>query len=335
MDVAFPRRFAPEWRAFADPETGVSIRQITDCAAEHCPLPARHGSITPDGRSVLFLSNRHGALNLFAASLEDGEIAQVTDVADLNPESPALSPDGARVFYTAGEEIRTVHLAAGEEEVLAGFPGAELGNATVSADGGWVATRVRREGQNAIVAVHTGGATGSGATTILETTREVGTLQFAPATDNALLYSGEPTARIWLVRFDGSEDRCLVPQAQGEWLTGETWLGPEEVLYLRWPHLLRAVSRDGTWREVASFYAWSPAAHRDGSRIICDTLLPDRGLIRVDPASGERLPICYPEDPADPGEAIPRRPSFSPDGTRVAYAARAGGHPQVFVAELP
>jgi Tol biopolymer transport system component len=330
---SFPRS-APEWRTFTDPETGTPVRQLTAAAADHCPLPARHASVTPDGRTLLFLSDRSGPPNLFAVSLEDGEIRQVTDVEDMDPDSPALAPDGARVYYTAGEEIRTVYLAAEEEEVLAGFPGAELGNATVSADGGWVATRVRRDDRNAIVAVHTGGATGSGAATIVETEREIGAVQFAPSTDNALLYSGDPYHRIWLVRFDGSYDRCLVPQSEGEWLAGETWLGPEEILYLRWPHLLRAAGRDGSVREIASFYAWSPAARRDGSLIVCDTLLPDRGIVLVDPATGDRRPLCFPEDPADPTGARPRRPSFTPDGARVLFSAPSGGRAHLFVAEV-
>jgi Tol biopolymer transport system component len=326
--------FPPEWRAFTDPQTGTAIRQLTAAAADHQTLPARHASVTPDGRTLLLLSNRAGALNLFAVSLEDGEIRQVTDVEDMNPDSPALSPDGTRLYYTAGEEIRTVFLAAGEEEVLAGFADAQLGNATVSADGGWVATSVRREDRNAIVAVHTGGATGSGAATIVETEREIGAVQFTPSSDNTLLYAGDPRHRIWLVRFDGSEDRCLVPQAEGEWLGGETWLGQAEILYLRWPHLLRAAGRDGSIREVASFYAWSPAARRDASLIVCDTLLPDRGLILVDPIRGDRRPLCFPEEPADPTDALPHRPSFTPDGAHVVYVGIAGSHSQVFLAEV-
>jgi hypothetical protein len=326
--------FPPEWRAFTDSETGAAIRQITDFPADHRPLPSRHASITPDGRTLLFLSDRCGTPSLFAVSLEEGSIRRLSHAPDLDPGSPALSPDGGRVYYAAGEEIRTVYLGAGEEEVLAGFPGAGTGNVTVSADGGWVATCVRREGRNAIVAVHTGGATGSGAATILETEREIRRVHFTPATDNTLLYSGDPGRRIGLVRFDGSEDRCLVPQAEGEWLAGETWLGSEEILYVQWPHLLRAVRRDGRRREIATLYVWSPAARRDGSMIVCDTLLPDRGLVLVDPTSGTRRPLCYPGDGPGPVTALPRRLSFSPDGARVVYAARVGRHPQVFVADV-
>src|SRR5919198_1164473 len=67
----------------------------------------------------------------------------------------------------------------------------------------------------------------------------------------------------------------------------------------------------------------------------CCPLLPARAVVLVAPPAGTRRPLCYPGDPPDPVTALPRRPSFSPDGTRVVYAALAGTHPQVFVADVP
>jgi oligogalacturonide lyase len=362
MSIDLPRRFASERRVLADPETGVTIWQMTDAPAVHHHLYFTNPSITPNGRTLLFVSHRSGAPNLFTASLPDGEIAQITDVEDLNPFSAVPARDNARVFYTAGEEIRTVYLETGEEEVLAGFPDARLGNCTLSADGGWVATCVRRDERNAIVAVHTGGATGSGATTVLETTREVGHVQFAPSTDNALLYSGDIRHRVWTVRFDGTEDQWLYPQGPDEWITHETWLGADEVLFVQWPRALMAMSRDGVQaRVVAAFNAWHPCARRDGSLIVCDTTLPDRGLQLIDPATGERRTLCHPRssnrgrqwreplpteagptDPASAGAAedpygpqwTHPHPSFSPDGSCVVYTSDVTGHSQVYIAHL-
>jgi oligogalacturonide lyase len=331
-----PRRLPAERRVLTDARTGVTIWQMTDQPARHSPLAAIHPSVTPNGRLLLFVSDRCGAPNLFTVSLEDGVIAQITDVEDLNPGSPALGRDSARVFYTAGEEIRTVYLASGEEEVLAGFPGARLGNVTVSADGGWVATCVMREERHALVAVHTGGATGSGATTVLESSQPIGTAQFAPSTDNALLYSGGARERVRLVRFDGTEERCVAPQGPNDWFTQETWLGAERILFLRWPQAVMSIRRDGTdRRELASFYAWAPAARADGSLIVCDTLPPDEGLQLLDPATGERRLLCDPRALSAEGALrSPASPSFSPDGTRVIYASDATGHLQICVAHL-
>lgn len=281
-------------RLLCDPETGAEVWQVTDDPVVHHHLYFTNPSITPDGRFVLFISYRTGWPNLFAAEVESGEIRQLTDVDDLNTFSATPAKDSARVFYTASEELRAVYLEGGEEEVVASFPGASLGNCHLSADGSWIVTNVRRDGRNAITAVMTGGATGSTAHTVLETEKEVGHIQFAPTADNAIEYSSDIRHRIWTVNFDGTNDRWLYRQGPDEWITHESWRGNgEEILFVRWPKALMAVSRDGERvRTIAAFNAWHPASRRDGGLIVCDTTLPDIGLQLVNPDTGERRLLC-------------------------------------------
>jgi len=296
MASAAMRFWGTEKKESRDPITGAAIWQMTDYPAVHHHGYFTNPSITPNGRCVCFISYRAGWPNLFAAELESGEIIQLTDVEDMNPFSAIPARDSARLFYTAGEEVRAVYLDNGETEVVGSFPGATLGNGHLSADGSWLVTSVRRGGRNAITAVMTGGATGSTAHTILDTDREVGHVQFAPTADNAVQYSSGIRHRIWTVNFDGSGDRWLYRQGPNEWITHETWRGGgDEILFARWPHALMAVSRDGERvRTIAAFNAWHPASRRDGGLIVCDTARPDIGLQLVDPATGERRTLCHP-----------------------------------------
>jgi Tol biopolymer transport system component len=54
---------------------------------------------SPDGRYLLFSSDRTGIYNVFALELETGRLLQVTNVLG-GAFQPAVSPDGARLVYT-------------------------------------------------------------------------------------------------------------------------------------------------------------------------------------------------------------------------------------------
>ncbi|HIE51183.1 MAG TPA: hypothetical protein EYP85_05450 [Armatimonadetes bacterium] len=359
------QRLPSETRWFTDERTGAIVREATNFPAVHHHPYFTNCAWTPTGRHLIFISYRFGAPNLFAVEVESGEIVQLTDRPDLNPFSAVPLADGMRVAFTAGESVWAVPLDGGEEEVLAHFPGSRVGNLHLSSDGAWVVTNVRREGGNALTAVLTDGG---GTHTILQTEREVGHVQFAPNPEHEVLYSSEVHQRIWLVAFDGTGNRWLYKQREGEWITHESWLNAEEVMFVHWPKALRAIHRDGTGlRTIGEFSCWHPSARRDGSLIVCDTHRPDCGLQLVDPDTGERQTLCYPQSsnlgsqwaftrPAEgpdrpftqPSTAAEARretiygpqwthphPSFSPDGQRVVFTSDRTGWSQVYVVELP
>jgi oligogalacturonide lyase len=330
------REWGSEKTVRRDRDTGATIWQMTGHPAVSHHLHFTNPSFTPNGRHLLFVSSRAGPPNLFAAELESGEIRQLTDIEDLDPFSAMPAKDSARVFYTAGEELCAVYLEEGDTEVVGSFPGAVLGACHLSADGTWVVTRVQRDGRSAITAVMTGGATGSTSHTVLETEKEVGHVQFAPTADNVILYACDARPRIWTVRFDGTGDRCLYRPGPDECIVHETWRGNgEEILFVRWPHALMAVSRDGgRVRTIAAFNAWHPASRRDGGLIVCDTTQPDLGLQLVDPGTGERRTLCHPRASSQDAPWTQPCPSFSPDGRFVAYTSDATGHSQVYVAHV-
>ena len=59
------RTYAPERREYRDPLTDRRVRQLTDSPAEDDQPCHPHPSFTPEGRQVIFTSNRTGTSNVY------------------------------------------------------------------------------------------------------------------------------------------------------------------------------------------------------------------------------------------------------------------------------
>lgn len=111
--------YAPEWRDYFDPLTGRQVRQLTDSPAEDYHLYFYYPSVTPDGKYLIFFSERTGISNLFRLDLQSGHILQLTDARPVRGEYwpftgslqgagaclAALGSHGQEVFYF-GEDQR-------------------------------------------------------------------------------------------------------------------------------------------------------------------------------------------------------------------------------------
>ena len=99
---------------------------------------------TPNSRSLLYASTRHGMANLFQYDFSTHAEARLTD-SPLDDSSPVISPDGQSVAYLRnGQELRVLELATKKDQVLyKGYlgrpPFAGSGTVTWSPDGKWVA----------------------------------------------------------------------------------------------------------------------------------------------------------------------------------------------------
>ena len=76
------------------PAEGGSPRRLT-----HDDRNIARYTWAPDGRTILFSSNRTGDYRLWTVDVRSGEVAWVSGIATLDPGGPALSPDGRHLAF--------------------------------------------------------------------------------------------------------------------------------------------------------------------------------------------------------------------------------------------
>jgi oligogalacturonide lyase len=129
------RVFPAEGRVYADPQSGRAVRQMTSVGNNY-HLYYYNPSVTPDGRWLVFYSERTGLNNLFRMDLASGESVQLTDSADVRAEYWPFTPpmrglggclacigDGGRqVYYFEGNDLYGVHLESLERTRVLTLP---------------------------------------------------------------------------------------------------------------------------------------------------------------------------------------------------------------------
>ena len=301
MTTALGQALPSEYRCGTDPVTGTTIHQLTGAACiNHAPFFLT-SAFTPDERHVLLTSYRSGAPQLYEVELLDGPIRRLTDVEGLHPYSAVIAADGDEVLYTRGEGgaepagvIEAVSRSDLSRRVIHRLPGAQLAECSVSADGAWVVTAMKRDGRNGLLVAAT---SGSGGQVALEFPRTVIHPQFHPADADWIEFAGDPAPRMFRVRRDGTGLQCLYEHGNEEFVVHETFLGnSQDLVFVEWPRALRRLRwNSGTVDTIAELNAWHIAPNRAGTRIVCDTNHPDRGLLVVEVATGEWRVVCHPQ----------------------------------------
>lgn len=286
------KRFAPEWKRFTDEVTGARILQWTSSPSMNHHFYFTNPTVSEDGRRGYFVSYRTGYPNLFAIDLDNGELTQLSDRVDINPFSPAPARAAPWIFVSARDCVRAIHTGTGEDRELCRFDTNKLGNCSLNVAGSLLAIGLRHDDGGALALVDTS----TGRYEILTRAREVGHIQFCPGNDSLLMYSGTGRQRIWIHDRRTGTNRWVYEQKEGEWIVHESWLGAGgEIIFPHWPRALRAIHPDGTGvRTIAETNAWHACSNRTGTRIVCDTNHPDRGLRLIDPRTGAHRPLCHP-----------------------------------------
>jgi Tol biopolymer transport system component len=280
-------------KTFRDRATGASVTQVTDGAAMCHPTYFLQSSFFPDGREMFYTSYGTGAAQLFETSLDSGETRQITRGAPIHPFSAALHPSGGTLVVTRGGGLWTIDRRTLAERRIVEWPGAELGECSISRDGEWLTAAYKKGGACGLVC---GRFDGTGWHEI-PFPRTVIHPQFHPLDSDWIEFAGDPAPRMYRVRRDGSGMECLYEHGNDEFLVHETFLGATgDLVFTVWP---RALCRmDWTTRAIhtiAEFNAWHIAPDRRGERILCDTNHPDEGLQIVDAATGARRQLCLSE----------------------------------------
>jgi oligogalacturonide lyase len=351
---------------YRDRATGARVVQVTEGEAINHPSYFLQSSFFPGGREMFFTSYRTGAPQLFEASLDSGDVRQITGGEAIHPFSGALHPDGETLVFTRGGGLWAIHRRTLAERRIADRPGAQLGECSISRDGNWLTAAFQCGAERGLVA---GRFNGSGWHAI-PFPRTVVHPQFHPLEPEWIEFAGDPAPRMHRVRRDGSGLECLYEHGNDEFVVHETFLGSGgDLIFTVWPGALRRM--DWTTREIrtiARCNAWHIAPDRAGRRVLCDTNHPDEGLWIIDAATGARRLLClsessnqgtqwrrsryalaedfaearntlsWMENAADtvygPQWSHPH-PSWSSDETMVAFSSDRTGTAQVYVVEVP
>lgn len=370
MESGRGARSEDQTREFRDESTGRRVLQLTSEPSINHHLYFLTPSLTPDEGALVFASYRTGRCEYFKRGFPEGETVQITEEEGVHGYSGLITPDGCRLLYTAGGAVRALDLETLAAETLAVYSGGQLGECSLSADGRWIVTAIKRGGRSGLAVTATDG---TGGRVVLEIDRTIIHPQFHPTDPDRIAYSQDPAPRMWWVRRDGSGNECLYEHGNDEFLVHETFLGDgQAMIVVRWPYaLLRFDLETRRPETIAEFNAWHIGGSRDGRTVLCDTAHPDIGLQLVDVATGDRRTICHPrssnggsqwrkdryalaEDWAAAAEEKEQalswmemktdtvygpqwthpHPSFSPSERWVVFTSDVSGSPQVYAADL-
>ncbi len=353
-----------------DEKTGAVVHQLTSHESINHPAYFLNQSFTGDQKTLIFTSYRRGHAQLFELGFPDGEIRQLTDGPAIHPFSPTIAPSG-EVFFVRGGAVWAIDRESLRERRIADFMG-QLGECSLSPDGSRFVAACRRDGEWGVAIGRTNGLEGE----FIPFPRTIIHPQFNPIDPGWIEFAADPAPRMHRVRLDGSDLECLYEHDNDEFVVHETFLGhSSDLVFTVWPYTLKKMD----WQSqrivtIARINAWHITPNRAGTKVLCDTVHPDRGLLLIDVASGDHTTICHPDASskgtqwkksryalAEDWEAArsgaekdkslswmemstdsvygPQwthpHPSFSPDEKLVAFASDKTGHTQVYVAEIP
>lgn len=285
------KRSAPERESFRDAVSGIALHRYTSAAAISHPTYFLQSSFTPGNRQILFTSYRTGSAQLFAATLPEGEIQQLTEGHPVHPFSASIHPGGDTVFFVRGGEIWALSPRTLKEWKIFGLEGAQFGEASPDRQGEWLTCAVKHRGQNGVAVGRANGEDWR----VIPFPRTVIHPQFHPLDPEWLEFAADPAPRMFRVRRDGTGMECLFAHDNERFVVHETFLGDTgDLVFTIWPGQLCRMRWEAP-REIepiAQFNAWHITPNRAGTRILCDTNHPDEGIHIVDVEKGERAFVC-------------------------------------------
>ena len=337
------------------------VRQVTDHASIHHHPFFFVDAWDRDMTFLTFVSHRSGAPQVYVEWQETGEIVQLTDEPSLAEWSVIPSKDGRWIYFVSGQEGKRVCPRDGAVELLVSFGGAEMREAgMVGAAMG--TTALSASGRYWAVPVKTGAIsrfwmidTERGSAEVFLERPTIGHPQFCPDDDDLILYAGPMTDRVWVTDRAGNDRRIHERRHDMQWITHEVWRpGHRSVLFVDWPNGLGEIDVEtSAVRHVSDFPVWHGAPDATGTKLVCDTNFPDRGLHEIDlgGAAAPRFlhapeassqgahwahPFPYNDGPVKvhaPQHTHPH-PRYSPDGRQVVFTSDRTGHANVYVATL-
>jgi Tol biopolymer transport system component len=155
---------SPSGLVFDERATRSSLLELgrNDHAARwisHANSHDRQPVYSPDGKWIVFSSNRDGHMNLWQMSLETGTVSRLTEGNATNFDA-AFSPDGKHLIFTSDRSSHfEIYVAArdGSGARQLTHTGVDAENATMTADGRWIVYASDIPGTGGIWKIHPDG----------------------------------------------------------------------------------------------------------------------------------------------------------------------------------
>ena len=324
-----------KWNIWTVDLDGTNPNQITadeDTSKDDCP------SWSPDGKKLVFASDRSGNFDIWNVNLDGSSKAQITSSTETET-MPAWSPDGLKVVFTRGNDIYQRKISTGEEAKISTGE-----NPSYSRDGTEI---VYNTSDDKIYSkkVYTGALTGvitqpilnqtlTGLAevrgTALDTNLESYKLEFAPnirpyawvelASSNTPITNG--ILGIWNTAdvVDGEYIlRLTVNDKAGNSLQNTVVVNADNDNWkLTITNLKQLTSNEGWDIEPA----WSP----DSAKLVFSSNCSGNYDIWTMNADGTGLQNIT------NNSALDVKPAWSPDGTKVAFVSDRSGNKDIWVA---
>ena len=324
---------------YQDRVTGIRIAQLTAWPCVN-NIPYFHDHFfTPDSRTLLFHSipgpRGAGTADIYRVDMNGHRLARLT--TGLRWSGLAMAADGKGFYYTSEGALWWADLETGEpQQVVKLPPGASgAGGGSLTRDGKvYVVQLVLASGEMGILRVYTDRAQGE----VVHTVSRLSHAQVEPSEGRMIAYQITRPDNInqWWLPADGGEPRpFMLEEGTGHWMwVAETRRIVSTLLHPRGALLTVGIDDPAPSVVVeAPIYFWHAAVSRDGVWAVSDTNWPDQGLQLVHMPTGHFETLCMSD--SDNGAWNHPHPSFSPDGSMVAFQSNRTGVPQVYLGHIP